>query len=928
MNMKWGLAIKAIKKNYQQLFFVLLIFFLMIAISFFFMDNMMRKNLTYAFEESIRTVESNIRTSLKEPESILVGATLAISDMIGKNASQEEILGYLKEVTGWVSENDIALYGINGIYGTIRGEYLDGAGWIPPKDYVAQERPWYAEAKKGAGKVVLSAPYIDAQTGDVVISFCQEMYNTKGDSIGTLVIDVMLTQIAQYVSLLQQGYDGYGILLDQNLNVMAYPKEGFLNMPLSGVSNDNSYLRIAEKLKTEKRVSAAVLRGENDRRMIAFFQQLYNGWYVGMLIPAANYYSSMYQMAVILIILGIALMAILDYILLRLSAKRMQSEEENKSKSSFLARMSHEIRTPMNAVIGMSDLAVRDYGTPEALEYIMEIKRAGMSLLSIINDILDFSKIEAGNLKLNPAPYDIASLLNDVFSIVRIDMNDKNIEFVTKIAPDIPASMIGDEVRIRQIQLNLLSNAVKYTHKGRITFSVSCEHMGMNFVTLIFKVEDTGVGIKQEDTLKLFGDFVRIDQNTNKHIVGTGLGLAITRSLCQAMGGSVVVESEYGKGSTFTATIMQTYTSTQLMGTLNKDAGCDPKLYSTRFIAPDVRILVVDDVSSNLKVVEGLLSNYKMQIDTCMSGAVAISQVQKNNYDFILMDHMMPEMDGIEAVANIRALNGLYFKEIPIIALTANAVVGIREMFLEKGFNDYLSKPIEIAKLNGIMEKWIPREKRRKVEYTAETNVVAQETYVEVENLQIEGFDVKRGIEMTGGTKAGYKEVLTLYCKDAKERLQMLKSVPDKEGLSLFTTQVHALKSISFSIGATVLAEEAACLEEAGKRGDIVEIGEKLGGFTQNLFNMLEHIEKLLLPKLTAETVKDDQPLDRTALLRLKDALEAGNVGATDAILDELLRMPFGEEEKEMLNTISDNILLFNYKEVTNLINELIEITT
>jgi signal transduction histidine kinase/CheY-like chemotaxis protein len=395
------------------------------------------------------------------------------------------------------------------------------------------------------------------------------------------------------------------------------------------------------------------------------------------------------------------------------------AEAANQSKSLFLARMSHEIRTPMNAIIGMSELASREYGKPQSLEYIAGIQQAGHNLLAIINDILDFSKIEAGSLQFNPAPYAAASLLNDVMTIIRVRLQDKPVSLQTDIDARLPATLIGDETRVRQVLLNLLSNAVKYTAQGFIKFSARGENSGPDSVKLIFGIEDSGAGIHPEDIDSLFGDFVRVNEKRNIGIEGTGLGLAITRRLCRAMDGDVVVESEYGKGSLFTATLKQKFSDAAPMGPLGSVGARHGKGIShIRFTAPGARILIVDDVSTNLKVASGLLSPYGARIDICNDGAEALSMVQAHKYDLVLMDHMMPGMDGIEATERIRQLPNL--RSLPIVMLTAGAVSGMREMFLSKGLDDYLSKPIEIAKLNEIMEKWIPADKKQKPPPAAE----------------------------------------------------------------------------------------------------------------------------------------------------------------------------------------------------------------
>jgi signal transduction histidine kinase/DNA-binding response OmpR family regulator len=607
-----------------------------------------------------------------------------------------------------------------------------------------------------------------------------------------------------------------------------------------------------------------------------------------------------------------------DLTLEKIKLLRDSAEAASLAKSKFLAHMSHEIRTPMNAIIGMSELAERSYGKPDGREYITAIKQAGKELLYIINSILDFSKIESGNLELHPAPYELASLLDDALNIIQIRLADNPIKLITEIDHKLPAIMTGDVTRVRQILLNLLSNAVKFTRKGFVKLGLSGELEG-DTVKLRFTVADSGIGIRSEDIPKLCGEFVRIQEKGARNTEGTGLGLAITRSLCREMGGELSVESEFGKGSVFTATIVQGYSPNfKPLGAITGKTRSRTESAVTRFTAPTARILIVDDVASNLKVAEGLLAPYKLQIDTCMSGAEAVRLVKENLYDIIFMDHMMPEMDGMDATAAIRKMEKSYFREVPIIALTANAVLGMRELFLTKGFSDYLSKPIETIKLNEIIERWLPKEKRAKGERLPETSAAPQTLW-----FDIEGVDMKQGLAMSGGSAKNYREVLTIFCRDAGKRLETLQKNPDGENLAFFASQMHALTSALGSIGAANLSAQARRLEDAGNRGDSALMREEIDGFRTKLAALIRSIRSAVPPEHAERA--EDSSIDRELLLKLKNALEKVRIREIDAILGKFSAFSPDAEEGKLLSSVEDYVLASEFEEAAALLKKFLQ---
>jgi signal transduction histidine kinase/CheY-like chemotaxis protein len=1052
---------EVLKKNYPQLLFVFSAFLVMVLAGYFFVSGILQKRLLANASDNLFSAEANIRAAFAESEISLNTSFPVVLGMIERDASQEEILEYLKSTTAWMRENRGELMEFFGIYGYIRGEFMDSLEMHPDDGYIPQARPWYQTAvRTGNTKVTYTAPYVDIQTGETIISAVKNITDKAGNYHGILVINMNMRWINEFIKTLRLGSGGYSMIVSQNMVIMTHPNQSTLGKQLQELGGPFS--DISRRLRVGEELSALQYNNAGEGRVIVFFRRMFNGWYVGLITPAGTYYRELYYAACILSVLGFVLMWALSYLLLRISAARMRADENSLSKSTFLAKMSHEIRTPMNAIIGMGELILREKLSPNARNYADNIRQAGLNLLAIINDILDFSKIESGRMDVINTEYQFASIINDVIAIIRMRLNEKPVRFITRIDGSLPAVLVGDEVRVRQVLLNLLTNAVKYTDEGNIIFSVSRREAPDEAVTakseaeeprilLAFEVADTGIGIKKEDMEKLFGDFAQFDQQQHRGVEGTGLGLVISRNLCLLMGGDITVTSNYGQGSVFTALIPQLvrdhspfalvehpetkaalvyddrplyaeslvytieslgvscaqactrddvigglkdrqfiFSSPALLDEVREilrdknrasvagpDAATEPALIlltedwqasrpdirtvsmplqpgalanilngkksdaehqkvedpGARFIAPRARVLVVDDIETNLNVVEGLLSPYRMTIDRAAGGREAIGLVQKNYYDLILMDHMMPDIDGIEAATSIRKWeeeqrikkSPEFPKGTPIIALTANAISGMREMFLEKGFNDYLSKPIEIAKLDDMMARWIPVEKRIKTGAG-----IKRETFSGKSGLHIPGVDVKQGIAMTGGTEAEYRKVLVQFCKDAAERLPvfaMFALETKGENNNRLVAQVHALKSAAGTIGAAEISAEAAVLEAAGKAGNTGAIGAALPPFHDHLARLIEKIEKALKEQSPGrDGVQQNTGGEETAISALLSALriavQAKSMREIDRLLAELEKTAVNTETRERLNAISDKILMGEYREVLELIDE------
>ena len=390
---------------------------------------------------------------------------------------------------------------------------------------------------------------------------------------------------------------------------------------------------------------------------------------------------------------------------------KIEADNANMAKSNFLANMSHEIRTPINAVLGMDEMILREANEENVIEYAMSIKRAGETLLSLVSDILDFSKIESGKMTIINEPYQVEELITDIINTFTLRMRQKGLTFITEIDENIPKVLIGDEVRIKQIALNILSNAYKYTKEGYVKFIVTSMVKG-NKCILNVSVEDTGSGIKKEALEKLFATFERIDEKKNRHIEGSGLGLNITKNLLMMMGSDIQVKSVYGRGSIFSFELEQPVVNSEPIGNMDLER---VKIGNTHknnvsFVAPQARVLVVDDNVVNLSVMKGLLKKTQVIVDVASSGAEAIKMTKNKEYHLIFMDHLMPEMDGIEAMARIKEMDDNINRNTPCIVLTANAISGAKEEYMKAGFDEYMTKPVDVELLDRNLMKYLPDE--------------------------------------------------------------------------------------------------------------------------------------------------------------------------------------------------------------------------
>ncbi len=609
---------------------------------------------------------------------------------------------------------------------------------------------------------------------------------------------------------------------------------------------------------------------------------------------------------------------------------REQAERANTAKSEFLANMSHEIRTPMNAIVGLSDIIMEESRGRKVYEYARDIKAASQNLLTIINDILDLSKVEAGKMDLVVGDYYIKRMVDEVVHMMDIAASKQGLLLKCEYDMSIPCSYQGDEGRIKQVLINIMNNAVKFTKEGYVKVSVKGvpgDEEGVE--NLIFRIEDTGCGIKQEDLEKIFEDFKQVDAQKKKGVEGTGLGLAITKRFIQLMKGSIAVDSVYGKGSVFTITLPQKIVDSRSIAETVELPHEDTEQLE-EFMVEGYKVLIVDDNLINRKVALGFLKSYGFDLYEAASGPEAIEMVKKTKYNIIFMDHMMPEMDGIEAVKIIRQECGMNGRAPVIVALTANAMSGVRETFLKNGFQDFLPKPLEKKPLNEVLSKWIPNAyKTMKKKDNGEAEKASK---IEYEDIRIPGIDVEAAKRHHTGSVQDYLDLLQLYYMDGKRKMNYLIDLAKNGNYDTYRIEVHGLKSASANIGATELSNQAREQEEAVIRNDESFIKMHCDELFHCYNRLLKGIDEFLNKRNAAVTGGEADVvlfIDQASVIReIKEALYLlENFRSKECMskLEGLIRYQLDYNTENRLKEIIEQLKMYEDDEAEKMLGRLLD---
>ncbi|MBO4637245.1 MAG: response regulator [Clostridiales bacterium] len=833
------------KQNWKSLVITLgVTFILMLLLVIYTTRSIYKTSFSYVHEigeDKTSAITAELENYLEKASSVMWVTADTVDHMVNNGASDTEIIEYITRESANTEAQFDETY--TGIYGVICGNYVDGVGWTPPEGYDPTARDWYQTIVAANGQPIIVSPYVDAQTGNVIISVGKSLT----DPNDVLAMDLTLSGVQETTENININGHGYGFILNYDGMVIAHNDTSLIGSYFDQTEEQREFFE--KIISVGKGNFETTIDGE---RCTVFVDEVHEQWHLVVITRNSELFTVPRNLLIVNIIVSIlvfglmSMFYIIGYRYERKVNRRMEEMKEverkreyeatvlkleksaadtaNKAKSDFLADMSHEIRTPINAVLGMNEMILRESKDDTILDYAANIKSAGNTLLSIINTILDFSKIEDGRMNLVPVEFDVNELISGLLNSISERARSKFLDLKVEVDENIPVKLMGDDVRIAQVIMNLLTNAVKYTEKGSVTLRVLESSRKDDRIVLHVEVEDTGIGIKEEDLDKLYISFERIEEKRNRHIEGTGLGISIVTKLLTMMGSKLNVESRYGIGSKFYFDLPLQITDSTPVGKFDEKRNSTPKTSGKKITlrAPEARILVTDDNDMNRKVAFNLLKLFDIRPVLASSGKETIEILRKEKFDILFLDHMMPEMDGIETLKAIKD-EGL-IGDMTVIALTANAVVGAREQYLEAGFDGYLSKPIDIDELEKILSECLeieePDDEPQVFEFAPDDGSSAAGSSLTVDHARTLGLDVDAGIGYAAGDVNFYLEILKDYATDCPGRCNELTTYLKNEDWKNYNILVHSIKSGSKTVGANAVSLIARMLEESSGSGD------------------------------------------------------------------------------------------------------------
>ena len=802
MQKKWGSV-------HTQMIVTLLAFILMVLLSYLFASKLVHNNIVNRADIMINFEHNKIAADLAEHHTALGIFSETVRDLIAYGYDETRLERFFKNQSEYLLNNSdnffshyLGFYGffynlpdIDDYFSNINSSvipnkpvFISGVNWTLPDDFIPNERPWYKVAIEANGEIGESLPYIDLASDNKIFTYSRSIFDDYNQLIGIICLDILINEIGNYIidTALSQG--GYGILLSQDLTVLAHPNNHFVGMNISNPLMPISVFK--DELKRGDDIFERQLIGYDDQISIAFFRKLSNDWYLGFITPKAPYYRDVTNMAIGMASLGMFLAILLIVILIRIDSARVKSEMKNRAKSTFLANMSHEIRTPMNAIIGMTMLG-RTANNFKRKDYCLsKIDDASQHLLGVINDILDLSKIEANKFDLSLTEFNFEKMLQRIVNVVNYRMNEKNQRFMIYIDKAIPKILIGDDLRLTQVITNLLGNACKFTNnRGTITLKIKLLHENDGICTLHITVNDNGIGIAPEQQKKLFESFQQADVNTTRHYGGTGLGLTICKNIVEMMGGSVWLDSEPGKGSTFGFTV-----------DLERVDNKNQKIIEHLKLKKDIRILVVDDDPDILEYTQEIMRTFGLQCDTAASGKDALQKfTQGIPYDICFIDLMMPDMNGMDLIKEIKSHN-FYLNlrnNCSFVIISAGDWTDIEEDARKNGIDKFIPKPFFPSNLADVISDIHDIEKLSSLE-----PISVNEGYKHMEGFHNLGIFAKKHIILADDMEINREIMVALLeptkinivcAENGEEALKIFNNNPEKYDLILMDIQMPVM---------------------------------------------------------------------------------------------------------------------------------------